>query len=182
MIHSWIFWKSDDFAADIGKFCFWRLRYRHPYQKSDMKWRFCRENTRVRSRIVDRDASLRIHWFLKKRIESGDFDAYIWKFTFWGFRIRHPYQGSEMEWLFCRENSTVRSRIFDRGHRFPLGIHQFSEKISISLHTFENLAVGASEIDTSIDDQTWSGCFVKRIRGSDRTSSIGVQAWESIDF
>ena len=50
----------------------------------------------------------------------------------------------------------------------------FFEKVTISLHTFENSVVGASEIDTPIEDQTWSGCFVERIRGSDRESSIGV--------
>ena len=38
----------------------------------------------------------------------------------------------------------------------------------------ENYAAGASEIDIPIKDQTWSGCFVERIRGSDHGSSIGV--------
>ena len=108
--------------------------------------------------------------------KNNDFAAYIRKFSFWGIRIRHPYRGSEMEWLFCRENSRVRSRIFDRGRRFPVGIRQFFKKVTISLHTFGNSAVGASGIDTPIEDQTWSGCFVERIRESDRGSSIGVQA------
>ena len=44
----------------------------------------------------------------------------------------------------------------------------------ISLHTFENLAFGASKIDTPIEDEKWSGRFVERIRGSSRESSIGV--------
>ena len=79
-----------------------------------------------------------------------------------------------MEWLFRRENSRVRSWIFDRGRRFPVRIRQFFKKMTISLHTFENSAVGASKIDTPIKDQTWSGCFVERIRGSIRGSSIGV--------
>ena len=91
-----------------------------------------------------------------------------------------------MEWLFCRENSRVRSRILDRGASlrihgfskkstdFASYICQFSEKVTISLQTFENSAFGASEIDTPIEDQKWSGCFVKRIRGSDRESSIVV--------
>ena len=52
--------------------------------------------------------------------KSVNFAAYIQKFSFWGLRIRRPYRGSEMEWLFCRENSRVRSRIFDRGRRFPV--------------------------------------------------------------
>ena len=107
--------------------------------------------------------------------KSSDFAAYIRKFCFWGLRNRDPYRRSEMEWLFRRENLRVRSRILDRGR-------QFSEKVTISLHTFGNSAVGASGIDTPIEDQTWSGCFVERIRESDRGSSIGVQAWESIDF
>ena len=44
----------------------------------------------------------------------------------------------------------------------------------IALPTFKNSAVEASEIDTPIEDQTWSGCFVERIRGSSREPSIGV--------
>lgn len=52
----------------------------------------------------------------------------------------------------------------------------------ISLHTFKNSVVGASEIDTPIEDQTWDGCFVERIRRSDRGSSIVVEACESMDF
>ena len=71
---------------------------------------------------------------------------------FRGLRIRHPYRGSKMEWLFCLENSRVRSRMFDMGRRFLVGILQFSEKILISLHTFKNSTVGASEIDTPIED------------------------------
>ena len=99
-----------------------------------------------------------------------------------GFSSWHPYRGSEMEWLFCLENSWVRSRIFDRGRRFPVRIRQFFKKMTISLHTFENFVVRVSEIDTPIKDQTWSGCFVERIQGPDRGSSIGVQAWESMAF
>ena len=44
----------------------------------------------------------------------------------------------------------------------------------ISLQTFENSVFGGSEFDTPIEDQKWSGCFVERIWGSDRVSSIGV--------
>ena len=80
-----------------------------------MEWLFCRENSRVRSRMLDREASLRIHGFLKK---SSDFALYI---------------------------------------------RQFSEKVTISLHTFGNSALGASGIDTPIEDQKWSGRFVERI-------------------
>ena len=87
-----------------------------------------------------------------------------------------------MKWPFRRENLRVRSPIFDRGRRFPLGIRQFFEKIMISLHTFENSAVGASEIDTPIKDQTWDGCFIERIQRSDCGSSIGVEICESMDF
>ena len=70
-----------------------------------------------------------------------------------------------MEWLFCRENSRVRSRILDRGASlriygfsqkssdFASYIRQFSEKVMISLHTFENSAFGASDFDTPIEHQ-----------------------------
>ena len=47
--------------------------------------------------------------------KSDDFGTYIKQFSLWDFRIRNPYQGSEMERLFCRENWRVRSPIFDRG-------------------------------------------------------------------
>ena len=40
----------------------------------------------------------------------------------------------------------------------------FFENVVISLHTFKNSAVGASEIEAPIEDQTWSGWFVERIR------------------
>ena len=50
----------------------------------------------------------------------------------------------------------------------------FSQKVTISLHTIENAAFGASEIDTPIEDQKWSGRSVERIRASDRGCSIGV--------
>ena len=53
-------------------------------------------------------------------------------------------------------------------------MRQISEKVMISLHTFENSAFGASDFDIPIKDQKWSGRFVKRIRGSDRGSSIGI--------
>ena len=36
---------------------------------------------------------------------------------------------------------------------FALYIRQFSEKVTISLHTFEDSAFGASEFDTPIEDQ-----------------------------
>ena len=93
-----------------------------------------------------------------------------------------------MEWPFCRENLKVRSRILDRGASLSIDgfswkssdfapyIRQISEKVMISLHTFENLAFGASEFDTPIKDQKWTGRFVERIRESDHGSSIGVQA------
>ena len=42
------------------------------------------------------------------------------------------------------------------------------------LHTFENYAFGASEIDTPIKDPKLDGRFVERIRGSDRESLIGI--------
>ena len=44
----------------------------------------------------------------------------------------------------------------------------------ILLHTLEHFPFGASEIDTLIEDEKWSGRFLDRIRGSDRRSSIGV--------
>ena len=72
--------------------------------------------------------------------------------------------------------------MFCRNCDFPWYIRQFYEKVVILLHTFENYVFGASEFDTPIEDQKWSGRFVERFRGSDRESSIGVQAWESIDF
>ena len=50
-------------------------------------------------------------------------------------------------------------------------LHNFCEVI-ILLHTFENYAFGASEIDTPIEDPKLDGHFVKIIRGSDRESSI----------
>ena len=53
----------------------------------------------------------------------------------------------------------VRSRILDRGA--SLRIPGFSWKSSPG-------------IDTPIEDQKWSGCFVERTRGSDRGSLIGV--------
>jgi len=56
--------------------------------------------------------SLQTFEHLKK---SSDFVAEGWQSCFWGLRNRHPYRGSDMEWLFCRENSRVRSRILDRG-------------------------------------------------------------------
>ena len=46
--------KSDDFAAYIRKFSFWGLIIRHPYRGSEMEWPFRRENSRVRSPILDR--------------------------------------------------------------------------------------------------------------------------------
>ena len=55
MIHSSILWKSTHFAAYIRKLCFWGLRNRHPYRGSEIGWPFCRENSRVKSRIFDRD-------------------------------------------------------------------------------------------------------------------------------
>ena len=58
----------------------------------------------------------------------------------------------------------------------------FSEIVRSSLHTVENSAFGASEFDTPIEDQKWSGRFVERICGSGRVSSIGMPAWESMDF
>ena len=42
------------------------------------------------------------------------------------------------------------------------------------LHTFENYAFGALEIDTPIEDPKLNGRFVERIRGSSRESSTGV--------
>ena len=50
----------------------------------------------------------------------------------------------------------------------------FLEKDMISPHTFEIFTFGGSGIDTPIEDQKWSGSFVKRIRGSDHGSWIGV--------
>ena len=52
----------------------------------------------------------------------------------------------------------------------------------ISLHTLENFYLGASEIDTPIEDAQWGDHFVERIRISDHESFIGVQASESMDF
>ena len=100
-----------------------------------------------------------------------------------------------MERPCCRGNSWVRSRIRDRGHqnvrhvgpiigkrvsdtsantcRIPF-FQLLLKQILISLHTFANSAPGASNSDTPIEDQTWSGRVVERIRGSDRRSSIGV--------
>ena len=63
MIHSSNVWKSVNFAAYIRKLWFWSLRIRHPYQGSEMEWPFCRENLKVRSRILDMGASLRINGF-----------------------------------------------------------------------------------------------------------------------
>ena len=57
-----------------------------------------------------------------------------------------------------------------------------SEKVMIWLHTFENSAFGASEIDTPIEDAEWGDHFVERIRISDHESFIGVQASKSMDF
>ena len=54
MIHSSILWKSTHFARYIRKLCFWGLRNRHPYRGSEIGWPFCRENSRVKSRIFDR--------------------------------------------------------------------------------------------------------------------------------
>ena len=51
---------------------------------------------------------------------------------------------------------------------------QFSEKVTISLHTFENFAFGGPGIDTPSEYQKWSGCFVERIRGSDCESLLEV--------
>ena len=91
-----------------------------------------------------------------------------------------------MDWLFRRENFRVRSRILVRGaslriygfsqksNDFACYICQLSEKVMISLYTFENSVFGGPGIDTPIEDQKWSGCFVERIRGSDRGSLIGV--------
>ena len=42
--------------------------------------------------------------------------------------------------------------------------------------------LGASEIDTPIEDAQWGDHFVERIRISDHESFIGVQASESMDF
>ena len=42
------------------------------------------------------------------------------------------------------------------------------------LHTFKKNSFGNSEFDTPIEDPKLDGCFVERIRGSDRESSIGV--------
>ena len=114
--------------------------------------------------------------------QNNDFAAYIQQIWFWGRRNRHPYRGSEMKWLFCWENLRVRSWLLDMGHWFLVGIRWVCEKVVISLHTLRNAAVGASETDTPSKDQTWSGYFVKRIRLSDYKSSIGVVAWETMDF
>lgn len=47
--------------------------------------------------------------------KSNHFAAYIRKCCFWDLRNRHPYPGSEIRWPLCRENSRVRSQMFDRG-------------------------------------------------------------------
>ena len=54
MIHSSILWKSKHFTANIRKLCLWDLRNRHPYPVSEIGWPFCRENSKVKSRIFDR--------------------------------------------------------------------------------------------------------------------------------
>ena len=85
-----------------------------PYRRSDMEWSFRRENSNIRSRILDSGAGIRIHGFLKKKYwfcvihssilwKSVDFAAYMWKICFWGLRNWDPYRRSEMEWPFGQE-------------------------------------------------------------------------------
>ena len=133
MIHSSILWKSKQFTAYIWKLCFWALGNRHAYQGSDVDWPFRRENSNIRSWILDKSASLRIHGFSWKSI---DFARYI---------------------------------------------RQLSKKVTISLRTFKNSALGISEFDTPIEDQKWSGRFVERIWGSDRGSSMGGRRVNALD-
>ena len=52
--HSSILRKSCDFAAYIQKLCFWGIKNQHPYRGCVVEWPFRRENSRVRSRILDR--------------------------------------------------------------------------------------------------------------------------------
>ena len=80
-----------------------------------------------------------------------------------------------MERPFRQENSNIRSWILDAGaslriyglsqksNDFARYIRQISEKVTVSLHTFENFRFGASELDTPIEDAKWSGRFVERI-------------------
>ena len=53
-------------------------------------------------------------------------------------------------------------------------MRQFSGKVTISLHVFENSLFGGSEFDTPIEDPELDGYFVKRIPGSSRESLTGV--------
>ena len=52
--HSMILGKSCDFAAYIQKLCFWGIKNQHPYRRCVVEWPFRRENSRVRSPILDR--------------------------------------------------------------------------------------------------------------------------------
>ena len=72
----------------------------------------------------------------------------------------------------CKKSSKFKKVV--KSNVFPWYIRQFCEKVLILLHTFENYAFGASEIDTPIEDQKLDGHFVKRIRRSSRESLIGV--------
>ena len=133
----WSLERSNDFAWYICQFSENVKTSLHTFKNSafgasefdtpikDQKW-----SGRFVERIQGSDrgssiggASLRINRFLEK---SNDFPAYIRKFCFWSFRIRHPYRGSEMEWSFRRENFNIRSGILHRGG--SLRIHGFSKK------------------------------------------------------
>ena len=78
---------------------------------------------RIRESWIHRGASFRIDDLSEK---SNDFAAYVLRFWFWGFKHRHLYRGSEMEWPFRRENSRIKSQILDRDASFR--IHGFSKE------------------------------------------------------
>ena len=125
--------------------------------------------------------TISLHAFENSPVGASEIDTPI-EHQKWSGRFVERIRGSDrissigvVEITIPEEGASLRIHGFlKKSSDFTWYIRQILQKVTISLHTFENSAFGGLEFDTPIEDEKWSGRFVERIWGSDRRSSIGV--------